>query len=155
MIGCRESFDTEIAVRVKLDALAQASVRVCRNERCYSTTLSAEPRDGRTSSFPDADERHGTHSPLVTVTVWTVGPNQGKLEVTWTPWSQMDLTNGDIFRIEVQAQDGTVLADVRRRVVSYADSYPNGQGCDLEPCRRATLIVDSGAKESVLNDAGL
>lgn len=46
--------------------------------------------------------------------------------------------DGDLYRVTVTDAAGTKLF-AAERVVTYAQSYPNGSDCDPDPCRQATF----------------
>jgi hypothetical protein len=51
------------------------------------------------------------------------------------------LKDGDVYDVHVVAAQGRTLVESRKAAIYGGDFYPNGKGCDKDPCRQASFDV--------------
>lgn len=142
LIGCASGFSLKVRVGIRFEQLRASTVTVCHNARCYSSSLAtlAEPPgpgSGRSISFPNPSQRDTLHTPLISASVWPAASGGFLFDVSYLPWSDGELQDGDVYDVTLTDAHGRRLVNVHEKV-SYQLSQPNGPECG-SPCHGVAI----------------
>lgn len=124
--------------------LAASKTTVCWREVCSDLVGAGDARASDAGAAIAFDTR--TSLLMGQAEVSAEGAGASRLEITlhyFTRGTRGDFVHmrpadGDRYRVTVTDAAGVKLFDAER-VVTYAQSYPNGPDCDPDPCRQATF----------------
>jgi hypothetical protein len=132
LIGCWSGLSLEVDAPVSEQALTDATLEYCFNQRCVTAMLPAP------ESMADGygTQLEGEEGAIVgEVTIMHDGDE---------PWLSFDLhpigalSDSDDYRVTIRDSHGKTLLALEEHVTSYEHYYPNGRECD-SGCRSAHI----------------
>ncbi|HMR74128.1 MAG TPA: hypothetical protein PKD61_03420 [Polyangiaceae bacterium] len=134
---CDSGFRLQTTLQHSPSELEGATVKLCWNATCNSGAAAFTAVDSL-QSYPGS-VHHGA----------LFGPLQASFELTFdkgfsfsvgadVPSSQ--LSDGDTWSVEIKSKTDSMLFR-HEQVVTYSENYPNGQACDVVPCRYSSVDV--------------
>ena len=138
LMGCRAAVSMHIPATSWLSNGKSPTISVCRGTKCISGSLEVSDggsliRDGTFASFPRAA---GADSAEVTVTP-TIG-SSARVDISYFPLSEDDLTDGDHYTVTLSNDNGAPL--IYEQTVTYTIIYPNGPECG-PGCKNAEVTL--------------
>jgi len=147
-VGCPSGATLYADLATTTEQLRASQIAICHNDECLSRSLAelTDPTEGigRGVTLPaDQSTIDQTKSPHASAVFWLKGAGQLSITVEWTPWSPGDLKAGDVYRVEITGRGGEVTLRLAETVDRYVETYPNGEACDMQPCR--SIVFDRRA----------
>lgn len=109
-------------------------IEVCLNGTCKETTFDPVANPGTCARFDVYD--YASSVCFLGKTDPARQPMSGTVV-----FGDAKLQDGDHYTLTVSDKYSGAVLGIADKKVQYADVYPNGPGCDSEPCRVATLKV--------------
>jgi hypothetical protein len=134
-IGCGSGATLTVMVPSSHATLG-STVRVCRNDTCFSGTLSQAPVSttaAESFSFPSASHLQGS------VLAGEGGSRQ--VVVSWQVSDPAELHDGDRYRLEITDPEGIATTPYLDVAATYVRSSPSGPDCPTQ-CRKATISAE-------------
>jgi hypothetical protein len=138
LVGCSDS--EQLTFRATVDQVSDTQVSACRNARCWHGSIAAADlttiaAQHRLSLAPD----DGSNASIDCIIETPLPAGTARFTFIWENMLDPRVSAGDVLSATFTDASGNAVLSAKGTIRSFEEYFPNGEDCDDEGCRTASV----------------